>query len=785
MSSGDIAATIDPTQGSKMSLISRLFGKSRPAPVAPAASKPSAPAESPPKPDPAARAREEEAAVARAIAEADANAIGRWVLGGSSTHIRQLAAQAVTDPDQLRELVRLTRGKDKNAHRILTTKRDALLAEERAARQLRSEIDAAAAAIAKHIERPCDASYAATLARLEARWQSVAPHASAEVQQDVATHVARAHEVIEQHRREVEAEAERQRSASIAAEEARRQRALQQEATAAAAAERTLQEEAERASERARREAEDAEVRRLIGLLRQAQAALEHGGTARATRLRDAIKAALPGAPTLPAWFERKLQDLDARIEELKDWKTFTVVPKRAELVQRMQGLVGASMSPEELARQVRRLRDEWRTLHRGMADESTPEREQFEAAAERAYEPCRAHFARQAEERKENQARREALLERLAVFAAEQADENANLRLVQQTLAESRREWREYAPVDQDVVKSLQERFHAVIDGLQARLDAEYARNVEAKQRLIARAAELVAAQDIRQAIEETKDLQRAWKNVGLVPRQQDNALWEEFRRHCDAVFERSSQESAAYGAALEANRARAIALCEEADQIAALTGDALSDGARRLQSLRAEFESLELPRASVRELRQRFTRATERCRDALQRQRAESARQGWTEAFAASARVRGYALATIQQAAPDDLDVLRAAAEQAVASLAHAPASARAVLERELAAVAAGTIGTDVTAHESALRMLCIRAELMTDRPTPAEDLELRREYQMQRLVQSMGRGERLSSADLDDLALEWLAVGPVDQAVHDVLLARFERCRDAGAS
>jgi hypothetical protein len=454
-------------------------------------------------------------------------------------------------------------------------------------------------------------------------------------------------------------------------------------------------------------------------------------------------------------------------------------------LIERMQSLVGAEMSPEELARQIRRLRDEWRTLHRGAGEEPTPEWQQFDEVAERAYEPCREHFARQAEQRKENQARREALLERLAAFAAEQDGEQPNWRAVQQAIAESRREWREYAPVDQDVVKSLQERFHAVTDGLQARLDAEYARNVEAKQRLIARAAELVAAQDMRQAIEETKDLQRAWKNVGLVPRQQDNALWEEFRRHCDAVFERSSQESAAYGAALEANRARATALCEEADQIAALTGDALADGARRLESLRAEFESLELPRASARELRQRFTRATERCRDGLQRQRVESARQGWTEALAASARVRGYALATIQHAAPDDLDALRAAAEQAVAGLAHASASARAALERELAAVAAGTIGTDVAAHESALRMLCIRAELMTDLPTPAEDLELRREHQMQRLVQSMGRGERLNSADLDDLALEWLAVGPVDPAVHDVLLARFERCRGAGVS
>ena len=44
-------------------------------------------------------------------------------------------------------------------------------------------------------------------------------------------------------------------------------------------------------------------------------------------------------------------------------------------------------------------------------------------------------------------------------------------------------------------------------------------------------------------------------------------------------------------------------------------------------------------------------------------------------------------------------------------------------------------------------------------------------------------MGRGERVAPTELDDLALEWLAAGPVEAAVHDALLARFERCRGAG--
>jgi len=56
------------------------------------------------------------------------------------------------------------------------------------------------------------------------------------------------------------------------------------------------------------------------------------------------------------------------------------------------------------------------------------------------------------------------------------------------------------------------------------------------------------------------------------------------------------------------------------------------------------------------------------------------------------------------------------------------------------------------------------------------------LRREYQMRRLVESMGRGASVTPVALDDLALEWIALGPVEPAVHDALLARFERCRTA---
>jgi hypothetical protein len=79
----------------------------------------------------------------------------------------------------------------------------------------------------------------------------------------------------------------------------------------------------------------------------------------------------------------------------------------------------------------------------------------------------------------------------------------------------------------------------------------------------------------------------------------------------------------------------------------------------------------------------------------------------------------------------------------------------------------------------------MLCIRAEVLTDTPTPSEDQALRREYQLQRLVKNMGQGLRIDETQLDAMAMEWVSTGPVEDAVYEPLLQRFRRCRDRGNS
>ena len=161
-----------------MSLLSRF--RKVPPPPAPSrlAEASVAPAATPVASETAKLAAQEEQALRSAIADGDFTTIGRLVIEGTSTKIRQIAAEAVVDAVQIRQLIKEVRGgNDKSVYKILARKRDALLAQEREVEQLHAEIGAVAAAIERHSRRPYDALFTPTLDQLEHRWQVVAARA--------------------------------------------------------------------------------------------------------------------------------------------------------------------------------------------------------------------------------------------------------------------------------------------------------------------------------------------------------------------------------------------------------------------------------------------------------------------------------------------------------------------------------------------------------------------------------------------------------------------------------
>lgn len=717
-----------------------------------------------------------------AIAAQDIQAVARLVVAGTSTRVRQAAAHAIEDPDLLRQLIRDVRGgNDKGVYKILTSKRDLLIDQAEKLEQLQAEINAASAALERHSQRAHDAAYSQALDQYERRWEGVAAQADPGQQGRVQQWIDRSRETIAEHLRQAAAQASRELAAAQAAAEAEHLREQREQASAAAAAEqeRVLQEQKRALAEQ--QQGEQQAVREIGDLIRKALAVLTDGNSARAAGVRRSIEDKLEGAPALPAGLASRLQQLDKQLEELKDWKRFSVTPKRAELIEEMESLIDVSFDPPTLADRIKALQDEWRSLSKGAGENAEADWQRFQEAAQKAYQPCREYFAAQALVRAENLQRRDAVLAQLIAFEAQHPWEQADWRTVIKVLREAKQEWRACSPVDRQAGKPQQEGFDALTASLQDRLDAEYARNVKQKEALIERARQLLASDDARKAIDAIKELQQKWRTVGPVPREADHRLWLEFRKHSDGVFEKRQQEFANYTAGLENNKAQALALCEQLEKIAELDGPDFLERAGALATVRNAFEALgEFPRADTRELRSRFDRGVRRCEEAIARHHALEAERAWSDLFQAADHVRAYRLALAQGLDTTLLATLKAAAEGSIASVQRWPKNGLQAVKQGLASQRS----EDLAANELALKMLCIQAELLTDLPTPPEDQPLRREYQLQRLVQRMGQGAESEEKHLDTLAIEWVGVGPVDDAAYQPLLQRFLRCRERGA-
>jgi hypothetical protein len=176
---------------------------------------------------------------------------------------------------------------------------------------------------------------------------------------------------------------------------------------------------------------------------------------------------------------------------------------------------------------------------------------------------------------------------------------------------------------------------------------------------------------------------------------------------------------------------------------------------------------------------LHDRFERALKLCQTRVSQQRARDKEKSFGHLIEAARQIRAYGWAVAQRGDSAEREALKLAAEEYIAGVQQWPKGGAQALKEAWVKAEAAT-EADLAAHETALRMLCIRSEILTEKPTPPEDQALRREYQVQRLMKHMGQGSAVAPDELDALALEWVRIGPVAAATQESLSARFLSCR-----
>lgn len=491
---------------------------------------------------------------------------------------------------------------------------------------------------------------------------------------------------------------------------------------------------------------------------------------------REQLSAA---AQELPKAIQAKVEDFESQLAKLGDWHEFAVTPKKEALISQMQALSSSTIDPETLATKVHDLQDSWKEVSKGAQQQDDQLWQQFQQASALAYAPCKEFFEAQHSAREANLGKRRELVAQLNQYLNGYDFSNAVWKEVEHTLKTARTEWQTYWPVPRKAGNELQKEFESLMEQLFGKITTEYENNKAAKQQLIEQAQTLVDSDDSRAATETIKQLQAQWKTIGKSWHKEDQQLWQEFRKHCDAVFARRNDAFEAAKTARDAVVQQANSLIAQLNSLAEQSLEQIKAAKTEIETLQQQFTALDLPKEAAKNLQQKLASALTAIANKRDSARLQAEEQSWSDLFSALNALREYELAVLANTDSDTLNTQKVALEAQIANTPHWPSGCLTGLQQRLAK--ADAITSEMQAlNTQALRTLTIRAEILAGSESPATDKQARMAYQVQQMQQ--GFGQRDSS--FGPLLNEWISLSGVATADYTALLQRFNNSRLQGA-
>jgi hypothetical protein len=296
---------------------------------------------------------------------------------------------------------------------------------------------------------------------------------------------------------------------------------------------------------RATQQQETAARHQLHTLLHEAEVALAAGQLQAARTAADQTRAMKAAAGTLPKPTIQRLSRLVQQLGEMERWMSFGQHNARVQLCERAETLAAETHPPAHLAKEVQKLRADWKALDEQAAGVPKSLWERFDAACEKAYAPAARHFAELHASRKQARKQRDEFLAAAAAKTAELlATEPRDLKAIERWLREADQAWHhgELGSVEPDTWKKLDARLKQTVAPLREALSQVRNEAKSGRLALIAEAEALVAKAQEREAPALARQLQSRWtehaKAHPLAGRD-ERALWERFRAACNAVFE------------------------------------------------------------------------------------------------------------------------------------------------------------------------------------------------------------------------------------------------------
>lgn len=510
-----------------------------------------------------------------------------------------------------------------------------------------------------------------------------------------------------------------------------------------------------------------------------------------------------------------RLHRAQGQLRELKDWQEWASTPVREQLCQEAEALAEETTSHAThphydfaaAARRVREARQRWRGL--GPAEPGVGEQlwERFNAACNRAYEPCQQHFDQEAQTRDANHHAREALCVEAEEFwekeLKDKDPQQVDWRGAEKFLRDHENAWRKAGPVERKAFALLQERFKQATGKLRDALTGERDNNHAKKAALVKRAEKLAAAlqegaddNQVRNAVDQMKQLQEQWRRVG--PASQEKNLWQAFTAAREAI--NAAMQSQFDFVATERQKIRdtRIALCERME---ALAGSDLDPGQAKaeFEAIKDAWDALDSDKEKpVRSLDRRFNTAAHEF-DKRREKYAANAKSAEREHLRQRGEICDALEALADSVAVGQVDLEAVlnqiqALEQRWSELTVARAQlARGVSQRFDQALSrlrenAGQLAEELRRQNTERKeKLAVRWEILADIESPPHARDARMAVQVAQLAEKMtSGGSRSNGSGAEEerigLLAEWCGTGPID-GVHAVELnERFRRAYES---
>jgi hypothetical protein len=237
-----------------------------------------------------------------------------------------------------------------------------------------------------------------------------------------------------------------------------------------------------------------------------------------------------------------------------------------------------------------------------------------FDATLKLIRDKRNQYYKNQEEAKTENLRKKNEILEQLRVLVDGEDSPNSF-----QIFKDLQYKWKQVGPVPMSNLKTLWANYNALIDRFYDHRsiyfelkELDRKKNLEAKLEICSKAERLNEVVLIKDAVRELNELHHEFKHIGPVPKEDQENVWQRFKKASDEVYAKRDAFVAGLQAELQTNLEGKTELLSEIESFASFATDRIKDWNQKTQeilALQKKWDSIgAVPRSKAKELNKKF---------------------------------------------------------------------------------------------------------------------------------------------------------------------------------